>query len=167
MKKILTTLLVAALACSPDASATNLGQAPHISTRDINNNAYNLSDHRGEVVVINFWATWCAPCIAELPVLNTMHVGYQAAGKPVSVIAISIDEARFASAVKAHVKSRGYKFTTLHDTDTEIVSRYAPSKAIPYTVIVDQEGNIVFSQLGYTPGVEDKYYTIIERLLND
>ena len=99
--------------------------------------------------------------------LNTMHVGYQATGKPVSVIAISIDEARFASAVKAHVKSRGYKFTTLHDTDTEIVSRYAPSKANPYTVIGDQEGNIVFSQLGYTPGVEDKYYTIIERLLND
>jgi hypothetical protein len=94
-------------------------------------------------------------------------MGYAGLGKPVQVVAVSVDEARFGSAVKAHIKSRGYKFTALHDKETSIVPQYIPSKSIPYTVVVDQEGNIVFTKSGYTPGDEDKFYHVIEKLLNE
>jgi len=170
MKNIIATLLLAAIACtSNEASSTPsvIGQAPNFTARDINNNLFTLSDYHGQVLVINFWATWCGPCIAELPHLDILQLGYQALNKPVRVIAISIDEARLGSSVKSLVKSRKYSFTTIHDIDTSIVTQYAPSKSIPYTVIVNKEGNIVHTQLGYSPGVEDKYYEVIEGLLNE
>tara|TARA_Y100000589_G_scaffold261401_1_gene251570 strand:- start:1029 stop:1532 length:504 start_codon:yes stop_codon:yes gene_type:complete len=167
MTKTIAVLMGLALSCMQNASATTLGQAPDFTIRDINNQSYTLSDQRGQVVVINFWATWCAPCITELPHLNKLHMGYAGLDKPVQVLAISVDEARQGSAVKAHVKSRGYKFTVVHDKETSIVPQYIPSKAIPYTVIVDQEGNIVYTKNGYTPGDEDKFYHVIESLLND
>ena len=132
--------------------------------RDINGKVVNLDKHKDKVIMLNFWATWCAPCKAEMPHLQKIQNKYK---DKFMLISISVDEARQGSAVKALVKSRGYKFTVVHDKETTIVPQYIPSKSIPYTVIDDQEGNIVYTKNGYTPGDEDKFYHVIEKLLNE
>lgn len=162
MKKFVSILMLLSLCCAPEAVATN-PLAPNFTLRDINGEEYRLSDHRGEIIVLNFWATWCNPCMAELPHLNQIDKNYE--DQDVNVVAISIDAARHASKVKAYVKSRRYAFTTLIDRDTTVVAQYNPSKGIPYTVVIDRQGRIVHFHTGYAAGDEKIYINLIEEML--
>jgi peroxiredoxin len=85
----------------------------------------------------------------------------------VEVVAISIDAARASSKAKAYVKARKYEFTTLLDKDTSVVAQYNPSKAIPYTVIIDRQGRIVHIHTGYIAGEEAIYISLIEEMLEN
>jgi peroxiredoxin len=152
-------LLAAALSFSTPAHGTN-PQAPDFSLRDINGDLYDLSEHKGEVILINFWATWCGPCKAELPHLSLIDKNYE--NKGVDVVVISVDAAREVSKAKAYIKSRNYQFTALFDTDTNVISQYNPSKSLPFTLILDREMRIVHTHVGYVAGVEDTYIQIIE-----
>ena len=67
---------------------------------------------------------------------------------------ISVDEARTSSRVKPHIKSKGFTFPVLMDTSTEVVTQYNPQKTLPYSVLVDREGSIVWRHSGYSPGDE-------------
>ena len=157
-------LLAACLLFSTPVHATN-PQAPDFSLRDIVGSAYDLHEHKGEIIVINFWATWCGPCLVELPHLNTIDKTYE--DKGVDVVVISIDAARDVSKAKVYVKSRKYQFTSLFDTETSVVSQYNPSKTIPFTLIVDREMRIVHTHTGYVAGVEDTYIQIIEDMIQN
>ena len=159
MKKF---LLAACLLCVGAPSNATNPQAPNFSLRDINGDLYDLSDHKGEVILINFWATWCGPCKAELPHLSLIDKNYE--DKNVDVVVISVDAAREVSKAKAYVKSRNYQFTALFDTDTNVISQYNPSKALPYTLILDREMRIVHTHVGYTAGTEDTYIQILDDL---
>ena len=68
--------------------------------------------------------------------------------------------------VRSYIRARNYVFTALHDADTTVVSQYHPSKTIPFTVIIDQKGAIVYQQVGYSPGDEQVYIDIIKNLLH-
>jgi alkyl hydroperoxide reductase subunit AhpC len=70
------------------------------------------------------------------------------------ILAISVDEARTASRVKPHIKSKGFSFPVLLDTSTEVVSQYNPQKTLPYSVLVDRQGSIQWRHSGYSPGDE-------------
>jgi len=153
-------LLAAYLKLSP-AHATN-PQAPDFSLRDLGGDLYSLSEHKGEVILINFWATWCGPCKAELPHLSLIDKNYE--NKGVDVVVISVDAAREVSKAKAYIKSRNYQFTALFDTDTNVISQYNPSKALPFTMILDREMRIVHTHVGYTAGTEDTYIQILDDL---
>ena len=162
IKKLSLLLLLFAACLSSPATATN-PLAPDFTLREITGASYKLSEHRGEIIILNFWATWCGPCAAELPHLNAIDQTY--ADRGVNVVAVSIDAARHASAVKAYVKSRRYTFTTLHDRDTAVVAQYNPSKVVPYTAIIDREGRIVQVHTGYAAGDEEMYISLIEEML--
>ena len=163
-KKIFLVLgLLMACHSRPADSAEPL--APTFSLRDINGELFTLSEHRGKIIIINFWATWCNPCMAELPHLNQIDKDYE--DRNVEVVAISLDAARHASKVKAYIKSRKYQFITLLDTDTAVVSQYHPQKSIPYTIILDREGHIVHTHVGYISGVEDTYIQIIKDMIQN
>ena len=156
MKKF---LLAALLTFTGAANATN-PLAPDFSLRDLNGSAYDLHEHKGEIIVINFWATWCGPCMLELPHLDAIDKNYKAKG--VDVVVISIDAARDISKAKSYIKSRRYSFTSLFDTETTVVSQYNPSKTIPFTLILDREMRIVHSHTGYVAGTEDVYIQILD-----
>lgn len=162
MKKLLLAACLFLASHSTTSEATQT-KAPNFTLRDINGDSYNLYEHQGEIIILNFWATWCGPCKAELPHLNAIDKAYSAHG--VDVVVISVDAAREISKAKSYIKSRKYEFTALFDTDTSVVSQYNPSKAIPFTLIMDREMRIIHVHTGYVSGVEDTYIQIIEELL--
>ncbi len=137
--------------------------APDFSLRNLENKEVKLSDYRGSVVLVNFWATWCVPCQVEMPHLETMYSELQDQG--FVVLAISADDARSKSRVKPLVKSKGYTFPVLLDTETQVVTQYNPQKILPYTVLVDREGELVYRHQGYNTGDEVEMREQIEALL--
>ena len=137
--------------------------APDFALRDTANQEVRLSSLKGKVVILNFWATWCGPCQGEMPHLETMYKKYKHQG--LEVVAVSADDARSASRVKPMVKSKGYTFTVLLDKETEVVAQYNPRKELPYTVIIDQQGNVSYRHAGYTAGDELTLEAKVKELL--
>ena len=126
--------------------------APGFTLRDINKKKVSLSDYKGKVVLINFWATWCQPCQAELPHLQELYDDLKDDG--FEVLAISIDEARDASKVKPLIRKGKFTFTVLLDKKTQVIPMYNPDQTLPYNALVDQEGKLVWTKFGYAPGEE-------------
>jgi len=159
MKKILSVLLGLFLFAPVCYSQS----APDFTLQDINRQQVSLSDFRGQVVIVDFWATWCGPCQVEMPHLQAIYDDLHERG--VEILAVSVDEARTASRVKPHVMSRGFTFPVLLDTSTEVVSRYNPQMILPYVVVVDQEGKIVYRHSGYSAGDEVELRNQVMELL--
>ena len=134
--------------------------APDFTLRDIHKKKVSLSDYQGKVVLINFWATWCQPCQAEMPHLEELYKKYKDDG--FEVLAISIDEARDASKVKPLIRKGDFTFTVLLDKKTQVIPMYNPDQTLPYNALVDREGNLVWTKFGYAPGEEK---TIEEKVL--
>ena len=124
---------------------------PDFSLQDLNGKQVKISDFIGEhPVIIDFWATWCAPCLKELPKLDKMQKQF---GDSLLVIAISTDKPRKKNEVKRHIKSQKFKFTTLLDTRGE-ARKLLNIKNIPFTLLIDKNGEIVYDHLGYNTGDE-------------
>ena len=126
-------------------------QAPDFTLRNLENQEVSLSELRGKVVLINFWATWCGPCQVEMPHLQRMHEELGEQG--LTILAISVDESTSSRVEAAHQVKR-FTFPVLMDTNTEVVTQYNPQKTLPYSVLVDREGSIVWRHSGYSPGDE-------------
>ena len=137
--------------------------APTFSLRDINGKQVDLANFKDKVVLINFWATWCQPCQIEMVHLEQMYK--ELGPKGFVVLSISIDENRSKSMVKPLVKSKGFTFPVLLDTDTAVVAQYNPSKVLPYSAVLDRSHKIRFVHQGYNPGDEVALKAEIESLL--
>lgn len=117
--------------------------APDWSLRDLTGKEVKLSDFRGKVVVLNFWATWCTPCRMEIPDFIKFHTDYEKQG--VVVVGISIDEGG-ARAVKPFAKAAKINYPILLGTE-QVVRKYK-IEPIPATFIIDQKGKLVSSHVG-------------------
>ncbi|MEC7984440.1 MAG: TlpA disulfide reductase family protein [Myxococcota bacterium] len=137
--------------------------APDFTLRDINKKKVSLSDYKGKVVLLNFWATWCQPCQAEMPHLEAIYKDLKEEG--FEVLSISIDEARDASKVKPLIKRGKYTFTVLLDKQTKVIPLYHPEQTLPYNALIDREGNLVWTKLSYAPGEEKLLREKVEELL--
>ena len=126
--------------------------APAFSLRDINGKQVSLEDYKGKVVLVNFWATWCGPCQAEMPHLQKMYVDLEDQG--FVVLSISADNARDASKVKPLVKRNRYTFPVLLDKDSTVLNQYNPESVLPYNVLIGTDGNIIWQKASYAPGEE-------------
>ncbi len=155
-------VLVAGLVATGSASAAGKA-APDFSLRDLNNVTQTLSQYKGKVVVLDFWATWCGPCKIEIPHLQAMYTELGAKG--LVVIGISADDARSSSQVKPVAMSLGITYPVLQDKDSAVVSQYDPAKTLPYTVVVDKAGNIATVFSGYNAGDEVKVQAAVTALL--
>lgn len=148
-------------------SATSMAEdsemAFEFNLRDLNGDAVTMEGLRGNVVVLSFWATWCAPCKEEMPHLQKMYEAKKDDG--LVVLSISIDDARAASRVKPFIKKMGYTFPVVLDRDSSVIGYYNPSKGVPYTVIVDREGRVAYRASGYNPGDEVKLADKVDALL--
>ncbi len=127
--------------------------APEFSLKDINGNKVTLTDYYGKgPVYISFWATWCKPCREELKIIQELYEKYVECG--FKVLAINTDGPKAGGKVKSFVKSNGWTFNVLIDNDGEVFRRKYKGFALPYTVMTDPQGNIVFSTIGFKPGDE-------------
>ena len=116
----------------------------------------------GGPVLLSFWATWCKPCLEEMVEYNKIYEQYE--DKGFTLLAISTDTEKSVAKVKPYIKSKGYNFSVLLDTNSEVARKYY-AQQMPYTVLLDKSGNIVYSHLGYMKGDEQKVEKLITELL--
>ncbi len=122
----------------------------------------SLSDHLGDkVILINFWATWCTPCMKEMPKLNEMQKEH---AEVLQIISISADEAKDQAKVKAIVKRFQYEPIVLLDAETKVVSQLNKRKDMPYTLVIGKDKMIHHRKKGFTDGDEVKLEEWVEEL---
>ena len=107
-----------------------------------------LSDHKGNVILIDFWATWCAPCRIEIPGFVQLYEKYQARG--LSIIGISVDDPIDAINRFARQYAVNYPLVVGADRD-DVKSAYGPLTGFPTAILIDRNGEICHHHTGYTP----------------
>ena len=125
---------------------------PKMSLKMLNGKSTDVSSFLEDgPILINFWATWCAPCIKEMKYLDKFNKKYAESG--FQVVSINTDTPRSLSKVKSFVKSRGYSFEILMDPKSEFI-RKAGGKVLPFLLLVNTDGTIFKRHMGYSPGDE-------------
>lgn len=119
------------------------GATPPLILKDLNGNSHNLSDYRGRVVLVNFWATWCPPCRAEMPSMERLQ--QKLAHKPFTVLAVDMGESE--AAVRAFLKEIPVSFPILMDKDGAALKRWKVF-AFPTSYVVDAQGRIRYALFG-------------------
>ncbi len=123
---------------------TNGDRAPEFRLPAPNGQYVSLSDLRGKVVMVHFWATWCPPCVEELPTLAALYEKLM--GRDFELLAVSVDEGG-AQAVTSFLQRNGLKVPVLLDPDRATAGRYGTFK-FPETYIVDREGIVRYKVIG-------------------
>ena len=114
-------------------------QAPDLILRNLGGNIEGLSGFKDKVIILNFWATWCAPCLEEMPAFEKIYRRYRSQG--LTVIAVSLDKGD-TSKVEKFVDEHNLTFPVLLDLDG-IAEKIYPSFTIPFTYVIDKKGIIV------------------------
>ena len=163
LKNAIVALILSVFAATSLASSKLEGQtAPDFALKSSTGENMRLSEYRGDVVMINFWATWCGPCRQEMPLLDELYQRYSRVG--FNLLGVNIDDdSRRAMQM---IEELGVDFPVLFDA-TKRVSEMYDVDAMPVTVIVDREGTVRYVHQGYKPGYEDKYLTEIRTLLRE
>jgi len=126
----------------------------------IDGDTYSLSDDLGKhVIILDFWATWCKPCLRELPHINEIYEKYKDQG--LKVYAVSVDDASAKSRIKPTMKRYKFDMPILLDPASETLRKYNPSKNVPFLVVIGSDGDILRTFSGYKPGDEK----IVEELV--
>lgn len=163
IRKVFAGLAMALFAATSLASSGLTGQpAPDFALRSASGENLRLSEYRGDVVMINFWATWCGPCRQEMPLLDELYARYNRVG--FNLLGVNIDDD--SSRAMDMVRELGVSFPVLFD-DRKEVSRMYDVDAMPVTILVDREGNVRFVHQGYKPGYEEHYLDQVRALLRE
>ncbi len=163
MKKGLYAIGVVALLASLGARADiSEGAAPDFTLKSSSGKNLRLSEFRGEVVMINFWASWCGPCRQEMPLLEELYNEYQPLG--FTILGVNVEED--SSQAKQMLKDIPVNFPVLFDNESE-VSKLYKVVAMPSTVLVDRDGNVRYLHQGYKPGYEEAYQQQVRALIRE
>lgn len=135
---------------------------PDFRLPDMNNQDVSLSQLLGRgPILIDFWANWCNPCKQAMPYLNDLKSTYDS----LTVVLVSIDSARDINRAKNYLRGRNYNFISLFDSNRTLANQLNVTNP-PHTLILDKEGNIVYTHIGFEPGQERVYAQKIEELLH-
>jgi cytochrome c biogenesis protein CcmG/thiol:disulfide interchange protein DsbE len=132
-----------ALTSGPTADADVGGPAPDFRLDDLDERSVRLADFRGQVVLINFWATWCMPCRTEMPEIESAYRAHRERGFAV----LAIDMQEHAGLVRPFMAELGLTFPALLDLDGS-VSRAYRARALPASFLVDRQGTIRYVKVG-------------------
>lgn len=163
------------LACG-DSKDSNVGSdnageskggamATDFTTRDVDGNTFRLSDMLGKkIILIDFWATWCQPCLAEMPHLQKLADQYKS--KDFVVLGVSMDGPESIADVPGAAKRNQISFPILLDEDSRIASVYNPRKSAPLSVLIDKTGHVVTVREGYNAGDEEHVAEDVKKLID-
>lgn len=121
-----------------------------------------LSEQRGDVIMLNFWASWCGPCREEMPLLNDLHARYESVG--FKVWGVNVDANR--EDAQAMLNKIPVEFPVLFDAESN-VSRLFGVEAMPSSVFIDRDGKVRYVHKGYRSGDEAEYKKIIKELIRE
>ena len=161
--RILPALALIALASALPASAgAPAASAPDFSLPARDGSKLQLSNLKGEVVMINFWASWCGPCRQEMPLLEQIQEKYQPLGFTMLGVNVEPDSAE----AEKFLKNVPVSFPILFDRENSVSARFGV-EAMPSSVLIDREGNVRHVHRGYKPGDEAVYADLIRGLVKE
>ncbi len=136
--------------------------APDFTLETLEGPNLRLEEYRGQVVLLNFWASWCGPCRQEMPVLDRLHQRYEDTG--FAVLGVNVEGER-APAQKI-VDKTNVTFPVLIDAKQKVSELYN-LEAMPSTVVIDRDGVVRYIHRGYKPGDEAKYVEVVKELIRE
>jgi peroxiredoxin len=125
--------------------ATSRREAANFALRDLDGRTVRLSEFRGKVVLLDFWATWCPPCRKEVPHFKALHSKYASQG--LVVVGVALDREGI-SVVRPFVREHGVSWITVLG-DEAVVEAYGGIESIPTTFVVDRDGRVAERMTGY------------------
>jgi thiol-disulfide isomerase/thioredoxin len=136
---------------------------PSAKIKTLDGNEVDLKDSysQNEYTLIAFWATWCGPCKRELDAFSELYQSWKTQYN-FDIVAVSMDDARGLAKVPVMVKSKGWEFKVLTDTNSSL-SQILNFKSIPQSYLVDKAGNIVYAHSGYIPGDEFELEDVMKK----
>lgn len=162
---LMRVVMIAALlglVASPVQSSEVSGPAPDFTLKSNQGKNLKLSEHRGEVILLNFWASWCGPCRQEMPELEKLQARYQDYG--FTILGVNVEED--SSKADGVLRKTPVSFPILYDTSNK-VSKVYDVRAMPSTVMIDRDGNMRYLHKGYVPGDEAEYAKWIKKLIRE
>ena len=170
MKKLVLSFVgavVLTLLCLSWATAeVKLSRAPNFTLPDLAGKKVDLKSLLGKgPVFIHFWASWCVPCLEEMPYLDKMYKTYK--DKGLVVVAISTDDSKTVNKVKSLIKSRRYQFLVLLDTAQEVQNLYHVQDVMPTDYLIDAGGSVRKIHAGYKAGDEVTFEKEVVDLLSE
>jgi len=124
--------------------------APDFSLEQMNGESFRLSDHRGEIVVVNFWATWCPPCRKEIPGFIQLQKEFGTEG--VTIVGVSLDDTGF-EAVRPYAENTDINYPLVVGSD-RLTRKYGGVRALPTSFVVGPEGTVQYARPGFLPEAE-------------
>lgn len=165
MKKILFLLVSLLMTLNIHAQETTKSDIPSVNVKDIDGKPLNTSTIKndGKPIIIDFWATWCKPCVASLNGMNELYAQWQEE-TGVKIYAVSIDDTRTMSSVAPFVAGKGWEFDIILDPNSDF-RRAMNVNNVPHTFLLDGKGKIVMQRNTYTPGDEEKMHEELKKLV--
>ena len=162
LKSWLAVSAVVVMATSAVSAGLKQSSAPDFALKSASGENLRLSEFRGDVVLINFWASWCGPCRQEMPILSELHDKYRALGFTVLGVNVEADAAK----ARKLLKDTPVSFPVVFDSDS-VVSKQYDVVAMPSTVLVDRDGNMRYLHKGYKSGLEEVYQQQVRELIRE
>jgi len=144
------------------STASNAKPAPDAAVHRADGAAVRLADYKGKVVLIDFWASWCAPCKTSFPALDAIYREYQEQG--LEVLAVNVDEKR--SDADVFLDAHPHRLTVLFDPQGASPTAFGV-KGMPTSFLIDRTGNIRFTHMGYSGTVDASCRQEIRQLLSE
>jgi peroxiredoxin len=158
---IVLAFALSGAALTVQADAINV-PAPDFTLESRSGDNIRLEDHRGEVVMLNFWASWCGPCRQEMPLMDDIYSRYQDLG--FTILAVNVDENR--DEALRFLDKVPVNYPILYDPESSVSELYEVP-AMPTTVMIDRDGNARYIHYGFKPGYEDEYEAQIRELVRE
>jgi peroxiredoxin len=153
-------LLLGSFLFHATAGAATTAVAPDFALKSRTGENLKLSEFRGDVVMINFWASWCGPCRQEMPLLDTLYKRYSQLG--FTLLGVNVEED--SKAAEVMLKDVPVSFHVLFDNQNK-VSKLYDVNAMPTTIIIDRDGKVRHVHKGFQPGYELEYEKQIKALI--
>ena len=150
-------LALPALAVNPTGSP-----APQFTLGSRAGQSVSLAQYKGQVVMLNFWASWCGPCRQEMPLLESIYKKYNRLG--FTMIGVNVEPD--SNAANEWMKATPVSFPILYDKDSKVSKMYDVA-GMPSTVIIDRTGKVRVLHRGYKPGDENEYLDSIRTLVRE
>ena len=160
--RIAAVMAAAVMVALPAAGTAPNGPAPQFTLTERGGGPLSLAQYKGQVVMLNFWASWCGPCKTEMPLLENIYRKYNKMG--FTLIGVNVEPD--SKEADAWLKQTPVSFPVIYDKDSKVSQLYEVS-GMPSTVIIDRKGNIRMLHRGYKPGDENEYLESIRTLVRE